>query len=404
MSDQTNKTDAPFSTRTAALMVCIGVFAFSAVMTLMAFSDDLRPKNQAGSHPYSTAATGYGAWVKLLEGMGETVRVSRVKRSLEDRDAGLMILTLEGYGMGDLDPYTLQEPALIVLPKWHGSPDPLNPHWQAETHPANNEFIERALHIVDETASIERIPAPSRIKTGFGLHNPKIDTPLQLIQSDNLDRVVSVDGLFLVAKLPYQEIYILSDPDLVNTFGLNSQDNAKFAYALSQYVASYEENTIIFDATLHGFIRSESVFKAALSPPYLGATLSAFAAAMLLAWSAFMRFGEPLREQRAILLGKQALVDNSAGLFAMTERERKLSPGYLALIRRAVAKDIGAPRTMGDADLRDLFNRISSTSGNQTPWNDLADPMRDSATSREDLVKKALALWTWRKEITHGRD
>lgn len=398
-----NTSSAPFSARTVALMVGIGVFAFCAVMTLVAFSDDLRPKNHAGSHPYSTAATGYGGFVDLLERMGETVRVSRVERMIDNRDQGLMVLMLSGYGMGELDIDEVQSPALIILPKWHGAPDRTKPEWQRETYLSDIQYAERALNIIDEKADIQRVSAPKRVQTPFGVQIPKVENDLQVIQSDWLEPVVSASGGALVAKTPYDDIYILSDPDLVNTFGLAEYENARFAASLVDWLKFGLETPIIFDATLHGFVRSENILQTALSPPFLGATLAALAAAGLLGWSASLRFGAPEREDRAIALGKQALADNSAGLISMAQRETRLAPDYLALTQRAAAADVGAPKTLSEKDLAALFDRMTPDAPEKSRWGALAAALKSPAASRDDLATKAQALWSWRKENVHGR-
>lgn len=395
---------SPFSTRTALLLAGIGFFAFCAVMALVAFSSDLRPKNGAGSHPYSTAATGYGGLVKLLEVTGRTVRVSRIERAITDRDMSLIILTPPGYGWGDIEAHEIQEPALVVLPKWFGMADPVKPSWQRHTERAGTFIAEGALEAFDAEASITTRRQTPDLDTPFGAFSLKVDGALHLIDGVELETVIDGGNGALLAKMPYQDIYILSDPDLVNTFGLAELENAKFAAALTDWLMAYGEETIIFDATQHGFVRSENILKTALSPPFIGAALTALAAALLLGWSASLRFGAPEREDRAIALGKQALADNSAGLITMARREARLAPGYLALTRRATAKDVGAPKTLGDADLAGLFDRMSKSRKNAPTWSDVATPLKTNANSRDDLVNKARALWTWRKETTHGRE
>jgi hypothetical protein len=88
-----------------------------------------------------------------------------------------------------------------------------------------------------------------------------------------------------------------------------------------------DDEPIIFDATLHGFTRSENLLQMMFDIPFLGVTLVALAAALLLGWAASIRFGPPARETRAIALGKQALADNSAGLVSMARRETRMAPG-----------------------------------------------------------------------------
>ncbi|MEO1101087.1 MAG: DUF4350 domain-containing protein [Pseudomonadota bacterium] len=403
MSEPTKDSSGPFSARTVFMMLGISIFAFCAVMTLVAFSDDLRPKNRAGSHPYSTAATGYGGLVDLLERTGQTVRVSRVERTIGNRDQGVLIITLQGFGMGELEPDDIQGPALVVLPKWYGSPDRTKPEWQRETSLTDTNYSAGALKIFDEDGEVRRITAPAQLQTPFGIQSPKLDDDLQVIRSKSLEPIIQTAGGAVLSRMQNNDIYILSDPDLVNTFGLAEIDNARFAVDLVNWMKFGYDQAIIFDATLHGFVRSENILQTALSPPFLGATLAALAAALLLGWSASLRFGAPEREDRAIALGKQALADNSAGLISMARRENKLAPGYLDLTRRAVTADIGAPKTLTEEELYALFDRITADATDTKSWGNLAASLKTPAASRDDLVSKAQAIWAWRKEHVHGR-
>lgn len=407
MSETTTNATAgsnPFNARTVGILIAVALFAFGAIMTLSAFSQDLRPKNGAASNPYSSAATGYAGFVDILKRTGKTVRLSRIERTIEDRDQGLLIITTEPYGMSDLESRSIQGPALIVLPKWYGYKDPAKPTWQVEMDLIATETARLPLQIFDEDGDLWRIRTPASLKTPFGKHDIEVEEDLQVIRSDLLEPIVSTAAGDLVAKMPYDDIYFLSDPDLVNTFGLADVGNARFATGLVDWLQYYDENAVIFDVTLHGFVRSENLLQMALSIPFLGATLTALAAAGLLGWAASLRFGAPEREGRVIALGKQALTDNTAGLVSMARRETRLAPGYLALTRRAAAKDVGAPKSLSEAELAALFDRMSPDDDQASRWSRLADALRTTATSPGDLVTKARAIYRWRKETTHGRN
>ena len=75
-----------------------------------------------------------------------------------------------------------------------------------------------------------------------------------------------------------------------------------------------------------------------LSPPSGAATLTAFIAALILAWRSGVRFGPSRREKRAYALGKRALADNSASLIRMAGREHRYGASYAALISRLAAR------------------------------------------------------------------
>lgn len=393
---------APFSGQVVALMIAVSMFGFMAVMALTAWSPELQDRNRAGLHPYSTSALGYGGLVRLLEARGDPVSVSRFDRELGEYTDTLKIVTLAPFGMhGALEELDLAGLALVVLPKWTGPSDPENPKWQERVRPVSTQRIETLLEHFDAEAELWRVRAPAELQAEFGVFRPELGDDLQVIRSDLLEPVVATPAGMVLAKMPGEEVYILSDPDLVNTAGLARLERARFAAALVDWLRYDDRATpIAFDATLHGFEQARSVLQMMFDIPFLGATLVGTAVFLMLGWAGAVRFGAPQPAGRAIALGKEALTDSTAGLITMTRREPRLAPGYLALTRRAAAKAIGAPRSLGEDELDALFDRVGPKDGQ--PFTRLADAAANPATSREDLMVKARRLYQWRKEITHG--
>lgn len=392
--------ESPFSARVVAILVAIAVFSFGGVMVMAGWAPELRDRNQAGDHPYSTSALGYNGFVRLMEAQGYPVSISRLERNLETRDWGLMIVTLPAYGNFDvIEKTSFQQPTLVVLPKWYGRADPLNPARQADTRFIDARTINDRLRIVYPDVEILRVNAFIEIDSDFDTGPVKPDVRLQLIQSNELEIVVGTEGGALVAYDPGRGIYILADPDMMNTFGLARAENAVFATRLINYLRSSENEPILMDATLHGFARSENLLKMLFSVPYIGATLVALASALLLGWAAIVRFGPPAREARAIALGKQALADNTAGLVTMARREMKMAPGYASLIRRRLARALGLPRSLPEAQLTEMFDRLGPADSGGKTFSELEQALTGQAANREDLAQKARDLHQWRKAI-----
>lgn len=395
-----NSNDTPFSTRVVAILVAIAVISFGGVMVLAGWAPELRQRDQAGDHPYSTSALGYNGFVRLMEAQGYPVSVSRLERAVETRDWGLMILTLPAFSDFEvLEETSFQLPALAVLPKWYGRPDPLNRARQADTRFLEARQLNDRLRMIYPDAEIRRINVMDALEGEFEPGAIKPDVRLQLIRSDMLDTVVGNEEGALVAYDPDRGIYILSDPDMINTFGLAQLENAVFITRLVNYLRSSENEPILMDATLHGFERSENLLKMLFSVPYVGATLVALASALLLGWAAMVRFGPPVREARAIALGKQALADNTAGLVTMARREVRMAPGYAGLVRRRLARALGLPRTLSETQLTEIFDRMGPAEGEAQSFSELETALKGHAANREDLVHKARDLHHWRKAI-----
>lgn len=391
---------SPFSARVVAVLIAVAAISFGAVLVLAGWAPELRDRNQAGDHPYSTSALGFNGLVRLLEGADYPVEISRLESALESRDWGLMIVTLPAYGsLSLLEDSRLQPTTLAVLPKWWGRTDGLDPARQADTRFIEARSLNDELNEIYPDAEILRVPPPGDIETPFGEVAIKPDVVLQLIRDPSLETVIGVNGGALLAYDETRALYILSDPDLMNTFGLAQRENARFAVQLVDYLRYDSSEPILLDATLHGFERSENLLKMMFSVPYIGVTLVALAAALLLGWAATIRFGPPRTEERAIALGKQALADNSAGLVTMARREARMAPGFLALVRRRLAREIGAPRTLTEAQTSDMFDRLGPDTETGRVFSQFEAELKEPAASREDLLAKARALYRWRKEI-----
>nr|WP_321440735.1 DUF4350 domain-containing protein [uncultured Hyphomonas sp.] len=399
MSDSTQNNAAPFAVRTVAILIAVAVFSFGAIMVLAGWSPELRDRDRAGDHPFSTSAVGYNGFVQFLEAQSYPVEISRFKSTLDDH-YGLMVLTLSPRGMRkELEEYDLQDGTLIVLPKWSGMVDRFDPSRLKDTDLATESSIDALLEALNIDAKIERTDVPSRMLTPFGRMALKPDLQMQLIRSDDLTPVVATRDGALLAQIPGRDIYILADPDMINTFGLAERENARFAVQMVNMMRYSDDEPIIFDATLHGFSQSENLLQMMFDIPFLAVTLVALAAALLLGWAASIRFGPPARESRAIALGKQALADNSAGLVSMARRETRMAPGYLSLIRRRLARQIGAPRNLTEAQLSELFDRLGSEETSGKTFSQIEAGLRGPAASREDLMHKARDLWRWRRDI-----
>lgn len=404
MSERLPQTRNPFSALTTAIMIGVGLFAFVAIFALLAWAPDLASKNRAGPHPYSSSAIGYGGLVKLLEADGQTVSVSRLRSTLDYTDS-LLVLTLPRFGLRrvqEVDIGYVSEPALYVLPKWQGFADRQKPDWQKDTDLIDRRAVEDLATEFDSDARIWRLRNPGRVDTPFGDQAPTFEHKLQVIESDSLESIIAVPGGTLLARLPGREIYVLSDPDLLNTFGLARRDNARMALGLIDYLKQYPEQSVTLDATLHGFERSESLLRAIFDVPFLGATLVALATVLLIAWSAFIRFGPPLAEARALSFGKKALAESSAGLVSMARREGQMAPAYIETIQRDLARQLGLPAGVSSEEFARTADRIAEQRGLDRSWTEQKSPFDRPAIGRNDLRDKALAVWRWRKEMSDG--
>lgn len=412
MSERMPGNANPFSGLTAIIMIGVGTLAFIAIFALIAWSPDLASKNRAGDHPYSKSSLGYAGLIDLLEADGHTVKISRLSSSL-NYTPGLLVITIPEYGFNraedEFDQNFVSEPALYVLPKWSGFRDWEKPSWEKDTEILSRERVESIASSFDSDLKIWRLRNPDQVATPFGAIAPSFEQKMQVIESDSLESVIDRPGGTLLAKLPGREIYVLSDPDVLNTFGLARRENARAALELfdwllvySEYLDGFSDRTITFDATLHGFARSESLLRAIFDRPFLGASLIALATMFLIGWAAFIRFGPPEPEDRVIAFGKKALAESSAGLVSMARREGQMATPYRQMTERNLARQLGLPPQTQSEAFAQTVDRLAEQKDVSQTWSEQSQSLTEPALGRNDLRDKALALWRWRQEMKDG--
>ena len=404
MSERLPQAANPFSATLPAILIGFGTLVFIAIFALLAWSPDLVSKNRAGEHPYSESALGYAGLVTLLEADGQTVRVSRLPSSLDYSD-GPLILTIPYFGLGratDFDLLEVSEPALYVLPKWSGFRDRQKPSWQKDTELLPREFAETRIQLFDSDATVWRLRDPGEIETPFGSQAPNFEQEMQVIESNSLQPIIDLPGGNLLVKVPGKEIYILSDPDLLNTFGIARRENARFALSLMDWLKDYPDQTITLDATLHGFERSENLLRAIFDVPFIGATLIGFTTLILVGWAGFIRLAPPQSDTQIPTFGKKALADSSAGLVSMARREGLMAPAYSDLTKRQLAREIGLPVHTPSEAFAETTDRLAQQYGLEQSWQDRSAPLAQPAPGRNELRDRALALWRWRQEFKNG--
>jgi hypothetical protein len=392
-----------FSSRTVIALLIAGVFAFSAFVVLSAYAPDLRGGDDGGGHALSHSAVGYAGVVQLLKNMGEPVVVSRDVKGRTASTSLYVVTPAEFSDKDDLGTLTNGGPTLIVLPKWQTMPDPRTQGWVVKLAPLGIDNVAGVLSKRFTGVKMVRAngTAPAQI-TGLpsGLATTGPIDQLQTFIDDPDIMLRDAHGNGVLTKSHTEPVYILSDPDLLNTQGISNLDTARTGVAILQSLRQ-GDGPIVFDVTLDGLGRSKSLLKLAFEPPFLGATICLGAAALLLALQALSRFGAPRRQGRAIALGKQALADNSAALIRLAHREPRMAARYLDLTRTRVARALGVGR-LNEAELTKLLDSHAARAGGGLRLADLTTEA-SAVKDRAGLMRLARDLTQWKMEMTGER-
>ncbi len=398
-----------FRPRTAVAMVAVAAFSFCAFMALLAYAPDLKGGSDGAAHALSRSAIGYAGVTSLLRRLGQPVIISRGRTSLDHVRRGLLVLTPPpGASAKAVGKFPADRPTLLVLPKWIPFPDPLKAGWTDKVGVLPAPAVTSAIGELTAKPAIERRRVFSRpvlrttgqvLEAGRSFQLGRIDSLQTLAGADLIPVIVDEQGATVLALSRKRSVYILSDPDLLNTQGIADLDTARAAVGVLEQLRA--PGPVVFDVTLDGFERGRSLLRLALEPPLLGATLCLLAAALLMGWQAMIRFGPELKPARALALGARALADNSAALVRMARREPRMGAPYAALVREAAARALGAPRDLDAAQLDALLDRLGEARG-AGPFSPLAAQARGAANNT-DLIAAARRLNDWKLEITRER-
>lgn len=397
-----------FSSTTMITVVLVGVLSMAGLGLLAAFAPELKSGDDGHEHALSRSALGYAAVRRLLQADGVTVLTSRGPLS-EPAGEGLHIIT-PGVGtaparVADLTRQSYRN--LVVLPKWQSVPDPGHRGWVRTIDAIRPDDVTKSLppKLVGSAMVTQRAdPADVRLFRPNGAPFatlPQIDR-LQTFEGPNwIPVIVDEGGRAVLVMHKDADLYVLADPDLLNTQGMKSIEGARAGIRLLSLIRA-PDTPVIFDLTLHGFERTRSLPRLMLEPPFLGVTLCVLAAALLAGLQAAVRFGPAQARDRTVALGKRALADNTAGLVRLARREHRMAAPYALLTRAAVARAVGAPRKLDGPELDAFLDRLSQIGGLSLRYSDLADKARAARTSA-DLMTVARDLYRWKLEMTHER-
>ncbi len=422
-----------FSAKTGRRVLAVVAVGFAITL----FALVLVPPEEdvsAQADPYSVSALGYAALVEWLETQVPTL-VSR-SYSVERASPERPLLLLEpspgsGRNLGALLETALEKkiPTVLVLPKWRGRPRADRPEWvervDFESVRGVESVLEAALDVVHPSGDGEdwrvRVHRGDPEDGGGGGTEqtperwtwnlpgepvaPSLPEP-QLLDPGQapLDALVeTADGRVLAARFPDASLILVSDPDFLNTSGLAGGDNARVAQRL--LIEELQPRAFVVDASLHGYVPTESIWRGLLEPPLVYLFLQGLLLAVLGAWAGVGRFGRPEALAPRVPPGKTTLIDHGARILARGRHRKHTLERYLRLTVHRAAERLGARPRAGLRAQVTALAELGRRRGVETDVEDLARrvarlPSRGSP-KREEL-ETAHDLWTWRKEMTDG--
>lgn len=336
-----------FRRRTAVWLVLVGGAAFCVMLILLVLGDPAAG-NVTTSSVFSRSAVGHMALAELLRAEGREVKVNRSREALGVEDDDLLLILAPNTAEHDIDhlraligqALARSRAVLIALPKWSTTPSSGERGRIARAqlisagraakplgalYALANDTLARSEDAVEWRTALDGLQ-PTIERPQLLVHNQvhRSDRVLeaagvqpQPLTQTKIEPLVSTTGQVLVGQMPNTRLMVLSDPDVLANHGLPKGDNAALTLALIDRLLP-ADGAVVFDETLHGFAIVPSVWRLLFQPPYLAATLLAFAAMAFTVWRAAARFGAPLDTGAAAAFrgGHGQLIENAGRLLA----------------------------------------------------------------------------------------
>lgn len=408
-----------FSRRTLGWIVGVAATSLALALLLIVFGDDLearRPTPHANT--FSSSALGHKAAVEFLREMGLGV-VSRQSPG--------------GGGAGRRRPLVLAEPEgrtpriealrdealrrdaalVVVLPKWQGEPRKDKPEWIGDAGLLPEGTILGVVAALGDPAlsklALRRAGSGGlRCTSSWSSADLRIETsPPQLLRPEPaLEPVVRCGLGLLVARRKLAqgpEVYLISDPDILNNHGLGLGDNAALVYQL--LAVQLEATGVVFDETIHGFNRTPGLMAELRRFPLVLAVLQGLVLAGMLVWAGVGRFGKPLPAGGGLEAGKEVLIDNTARLLAGGGHAADSLARYFRQVTRAVAATFFLPPDLPEPE---MLARLQQIANGRRVGVDLASlahriqALPEGPRAAERAARIARSLHDWRLEMTHG--
>lgn len=406
----------PLSRTTLWIVLAVTAASLAVAVVLTIFGDELGGgQPSVGTDTYSVSAIGHNGLVALLEELDIPVVRSR-SASASKAAHGLLVIAepsvSDEAGKQRLAALVAESRrTLLVLPKWYGQAA-VGETWIHDAQLRLASEVQDVLGALALEASLQRAPAATRW-SGEVAPAPIIREPQTVAaEQGTLEaEVTAADGSMLLFRVPLgdeapdeapgdqpHELWVLTDPDVLNNHGLAVADNARFTVGLLDRLR--DGGPVVFDEIVHGYGQPPSLLRTLFSFPLILATLQVLICGLLAVWAAMVRFG-PLRPAPPPLApGKDFLIQNTAALLHYGGHHADALRRYLAHNVAVVRQALHAPELPASALTR-WMDELAVRRGGALRLGQLEREVA-TATGPQQTLELADRVYRWRMEMMHG--
>lgn len=399
----------PFRGRAVLVLSLVVGISFLAAILWGVFGPELVPGRSSQADSFSRSALGHRALVELLHELEIPAVVSRFNSAGRARRSALLVVAEPSAGSEQRQRMlrgmvSEARRTLLVLPKWRGTESEENPAWIESAELVPQREVAEILTALGAEADLVRVPPGEPVSwesREIGA-TPDIAAP-QLLAGARVRAIVQCRQGILLGRIQTtrgNDLFVLSDPDLLSNHGLARPGNALAMMGILD-LARAQRDAVVIDETMHGFGKEPSLFRSLFELPLGLATIQALLAAAVLLWAAMGRFGAPQPVAPPFEAGKKALIGNIAALLAFGGHSalalRRYHECAVSEVRAALHVPPGLKgaeaeewldRARGAGRLRDLRKQIEARSGR---------------VDRRGTLSIALRIHRYREEMIRGR-
>ena len=425
----TPDSDGGYKRKSLVWLAGIVLGSFILLLVFMARGGDSSMPDTSEPNSYSVSALGHKALVEFLEASGVSVSLRRSTTRVPIPKKSVVITAEpqkeeldedEGDYFEELKEKVERSGSslVVVLPKWTGrSRQTREGTWVKSVALLPDSRVQTVLDNAigggRSPLRLHRLPAGDG---GWALipvrsdrkknWTAKIRVP-QFIEShpDLKPLVWNKDGILIGRYSGWgrSNIYLVSDPDLLNNAGLHRADHPILIHRF--LIDRLGAERVVMDEVIHGYVKEVGFLAEFLHFPMVLVTFHGTLVLVLACWAGMGRTVKPRPAPSRMASGKEPMLENTARLLLFAGHGTDSLRRYLHQTLRFIGQLYSLPRELKLSDLSKRLQAISSARGLRMNLKEIEKKINALPDGREARDSKTLLiarnLYRWRQEMTH---
>lgn len=240
----------------------------------------------------------------------------------------------------------------------------------------------------------------------FSINNFRINNPVQLIQSYDIEPYISSpQGILLGKSKTNESFWILSDPDLLNNHGLDNGDNAKLVLEILDLIAGNNKEVTFISKLSKKDNKTNILNGLFVFPGFIMFIFMLFLFAIAL-WSSLQSFNFDSPKNRAYQFHKQRIIANTAQL--LTENNfstAEIGKRYFEIMLQYAVEQLYIPKGLTRQEKIQWLNKfkvVRELGYNYTDIENSLKTLKNDNLSKSKLITILTKLHQLNQSLIYG--